>query len=122
MAQLARMGSAEQQAACRARLDDLEPPIRYCAYQLDKAGGAAGTRGPEPSSPATTRLQVRGREVADDGRVADVPAAGRQRQRVIHHVHSWTCWTPVGLLCAGMATQQTAKRLGYAAGEDGCIA
>lgn len=52
------MGSAEQQAACRARLDDLEPPIRYCAYQLDKAGGGAGALTAEPNSPVTTRLQV----------------------------------------------------------------
>ena len=59
MAQLARVGTAEQQAACRARLDELEPPIRYCTYQLDKAGSAAaGGRAPAPSSPATAALQA----------------------------------------------------------------
>ena len=58
VAQLARVGTAEQQAACRARLDELEPPIRYCAYQLDKADGGAA-RAAKPNSPVTTQLQVR---------------------------------------------------------------
>jgi len=58
VAQLARVGTAEQQAACRARLDELEPPIRYCAYQLDKAGSSGGARATEPNSPVTAGLQV----------------------------------------------------------------
>ena len=61
MSQLARVGTSEQQAACRARLDELEPPIRYCAYQLEKAGGSGGARAAEPNSPITTRLQVHAR-------------------------------------------------------------
>ncbi len=59
VAQLARVGTAEQQAACRARLDELEPPIRYCTYQLGKAGSAAaGAGAAEPNSPATAALQA----------------------------------------------------------------
>lgn len=59
VSQLAKVGSAEEQAACRDRLEQLEPPIRYCSYQLERAGRAA-PRGPaEPSSPASARLQVR---------------------------------------------------------------
>ena len=59
MSQLAKVGSAEEQAACRDRLEQLEPPIRYCTYQLERAGGAAPGGAPEPSSPASARLQVR---------------------------------------------------------------
>ena len=53
MSQLAKVGSPEEQAACRERLEQLEPPIRYCTYQLERLGGA-----PQPSSPASAHLQA----------------------------------------------------------------
>lgn len=59
VSQLAKVGSAEEQAACRDRLEQLEPPIRYCSYQLERAGGVTAGGPPEPSSPASARLQVR---------------------------------------------------------------
>ena len=59
MSQLVKLGTPEQQAACRQRLEELEPPIRFCTYQLDRTGGATPGTDPEPSSPGSARLQVR---------------------------------------------------------------
>jgi signal recognition particle subunit SRP68 len=34
-------GSAEQEALCHARLDEIEPSIRYCLYNIQLAAAAA---------------------------------------------------------------------------------
>ncbi|GAB4820832.1 hypothetical protein N2152v2_007878 [Parachlorella kessleri] len=44
--ELAKVGSFEQQGVCRHFLDQVEPTIRYCNYQISRKGGAA----PDPSA------------------------------------------------------------------------
>jgi len=37
--QLSQLGDMEQQALCRERVEELEPTLRYCQYNLNQAGG-----------------------------------------------------------------------------------
>lgn len=39
---LAETGNAEQEALCHARMDDIDPNIRYCAYNLQRQGQDLG--------------------------------------------------------------------------------
>jgi hypothetical protein len=39
------VGSFEQQATCQHFLDQVEPAIRYCTYQISRRGGTA----PDPA-------------------------------------------------------------------------
>lgn len=43
--ELSRVGDPESQALCGAMVEELEPSLRYCQYQIERAGGAA----PDPS-------------------------------------------------------------------------
>ncbi|KAF8071382.1 SRP68 [Scenedesmus sp. PABB004] len=44
--ELAKVGDAESQALCGTMVEELGPALRYCAYQIQRAGGAA----PDPAA------------------------------------------------------------------------
>ena len=37
---LGATGNPNQEALCNARVEEIEPSLRYCAYNLSKKGGA----------------------------------------------------------------------------------
>ena len=43
--ELAQLGDLEAQVLCRERVEELEPSIRYCQYNMSKAGGGGGGGG-----------------------------------------------------------------------------
>jgi hypothetical protein len=59
--QLSQVGDLEQQAMCRERVEELEPSIRYCQYNLNKSGGKTNMsdlKDLKSQSPAQDLLQV----------------------------------------------------------------
>lgn len=43
--ELAKVGDLDAQTLCAGMVEEIDPSIRYCNYQLSKAGGAA----PDPA-------------------------------------------------------------------------
>ncbi len=40
--QLALVGAYEEQSACRQWVEDIQPAVRFCQYQMDRKGSKAG--------------------------------------------------------------------------------
>ncbi|KAK9801994.1 hypothetical protein WJX73_007855 [Symbiochloris irregularis] len=62
--QLARVGTPDQVAVTQQQLQELEPQIRYCQYQLQRRGGLS-TEG-VPDSPSAAGLQARLNALAEE--------------------------------------------------------
>ena len=54
--QLAKVGSPDQVAVTQQQLQELEPQVRYCRYQLGRRGGLGDAL--VPDSPSAGGLQV----------------------------------------------------------------